>query len=56
MPSQSLTADEAVAKLLKFSKLTHHRTYLKDSEQKRVDDAFQLLTNGRPSTDAKGAK
>ncbi|KAL4788737.1 hypothetical protein BDV19DRAFT_383660 [Aspergillus venezuelensis] len=42
MPSHSLTADEAITKLLKFSTLTHHRTYLKDSEQKRVDEAFQL--------------
>ena len=51
-----LTADESVTKLVKFSKLAHHRTYLKDSEQKRVDEAFQLLTNGRPPADSKGAK
>lgn len=51
-----LTADQAVAKLAKFSSLTHHRTYLKDPEKKRVDEALQLLTNGRPSSGAKGAK
>ncbi|KAI3051399.1 hypothetical protein CBS147353_11601 [Aspergillus niger] len=51
-----LTADQAVAKLAKFSSLTHHRTYLKDPEIKRVDEALQLLTNGRPSSGAKGAK
>ncbi|KAA8641677.1 uncharacterized protein ATNIH1004_011813 [Aspergillus tanneri] len=56
MPNHSLTADEAVTRLVKFSNLTHHRTYLKDSEQKRVDEALQLLTNGRPPVNAKGAK
>jgi hypothetical protein len=52
----TLTVDAAVVKLIKFSQLTNHRTYLKDVEQKRVDEAFQLLTNGRPHPDAKGAK
>lgn len=51
-----LTAEEAVAKLVKFANVTHHRTYLKDREQKRVDEAFQLLTNGEPPANAKGAK
>lgn len=54
MPSPS--ADTMVAKLIKYSRLADQRTYLKDVEQKRVDEAFQLLTNGRPSANSKGAK
>lgn len=56
MPSSGLTAETAVAKLVKFSKLTHHRTYLTDIQKQRVDEAFQLLTNGRRPDGAKGAK
>lgn len=51
-----LTADDAVRKLVKFTTMTHHRTHLKDAEMNRVDEALQLLTNGRPATGAKGAK
>jgi hypothetical protein len=52
----SVSADEIVSKLIKYSRLADQRTYLKDVEQKRVDEAFQLLTNGRPSANSKGAK
>ncbi|PWY96013.1 hypothetical protein BO94DRAFT_507489 [Aspergillus sclerotioniger CBS 115572] len=51
-----LTADNAVAKLVEVSSLAHHRGRLRVAEKKRADDALQLLANGRPPADAKGAK
>jgi hypothetical protein len=52
----TLSAEAAMNKLSEFSRLTSMRMCLKQTEQKRVDAAFELLATGAPPANAQGAK
>ena len=54
--SGSLSTQEAVDKLVDAAKVIERRMGLKAAEEKRVNEAFELLASGPPSAHSKGAK
>ena len=55
MPQIALSLEDAVDKLIDASKVIQHRMGLRQAEEKRVNEAFELLVDG-PQDDSNGAK
>jgi hypothetical protein len=57
MPQEGIPSlDKAVDKLIDTSKVVQHRMGVKPAEEKRVNEAFELLAAGPPTTGLKGAR
>ena len=56
LPQVSKLVESAVNKLVDASKVIEHRMGLKQTEEKRVNDAFRLLVTRLPLPNSRGAK